>query len=281
MEDQLKDLNKTLNTMMSNESRFTDKQRKQIRDKIAKKRTGRFSFLRTNWKPIMSTAVSLVLLLAIVQIAFDNMPADHASNSPDQGESSAQLATSESLNDQDQNGPSSDKALTAQESKLPKAGSEKLSPPANEDIEKTTIHEPILPLPDKLVAVYETLKAEQDQKVLKDLSAFQVMQIYFYASQNEDHETQYHMFYQDPAGVMPSKQFYFDGVDTPEAKAGTEKFLKELKKVKEVDVTYQIDEFGSSYAYITWGGTGENQKFFRLIRDQQKDVWTVTLVPMQ
>lgn len=281
MEDQLKDLNKTLNTMMSNENRFTDKQRKQIRDKIAKKRTGRFSFLRTNWKPIMSTAISLVLLFAIVQIAFDNMPADHASTG-DQGESSAQLANSESLADQDQSHSlNSEKASDIQGSSLPKADSNQLSPPVNEEDEKTTIHEPILPLPDQLVAVYETLKTEQDQKVLKDLSAFQVMQIYFYASQNEDYETQYHLYYQDPAGTMPSKQLFIDEMNRFESKEGTEKFLQELEKVKEVDVTYRVNEFESSYAYITWGGTGENQKFFRLIRDQQKDVWTVTLVPMQ
>lgn len=281
MEEQLKELNKTLNKMITTEDRFTEKHRNNIRERIAKKRSGRFSMITSNWKPIVSTAVSLVLLFVIAQLLFNNLSTNSSQSSAGDSAGADKAMTSEAQLDENANFSGDAPAIA--EEKLDKANkvSDNQSPPLEHDVD-AVIQNPALPLDNELKAVYEELKATQSQKALADLGAFQVMQLYFYASENFDYETEYMMYYQDPAGARISKKMFVDDMkNDPSNKENTEKLIQDLKEVKRFEISYRMDDPKYQVAYITWGGTGEDMKFFRLIRDQQKDVWTVSFVPMQ
>ncbi|WP_349409212.1 hypothetical protein [Pseudalkalibacillus sp. SCS-8] len=284
VEERLKELNNSMNQMMDGEERFTEKHRQAIRQKIAKQRIKNPASLRANWKPVLSTAVSLLLILAIVQIAMDNMKSDYSmsSESADKAESgeSAGLTVEKSQLEDAESDEGADASVP--EEKLHQdstngSGHENITPPLDKDVVKAQINEPVLPIDDALKSVYENLKETGNQKALANLQPFQVMQIYYHAEQLGDHETQYMMYYQNPAGSMPSKKMYLDQVESnPVSPAVKEKKMRELKSVDSFEVTYEEDISGIQQAYVTWGGTGEDMKFFRLIKDPQQKIWTVS-----
>ncbi len=282
MEEQLKDLNKTLNKMLSTEDRFTEKQRQHIRDKIAKKRSGKFSTMLTNWKPIVSTAVTLVLLFAIAQVMFDNISFNGVNQTSESADSAKESAESSSVMEEEaESDMTSGDGPAVAEGQLNKAADKSQSPPF-EGTPDAVVQEPALPLNDELLAAYEQLKSSQSQEALKDLGAFQVMQLYFYADQNYDYETQYMLLYQNPAGAMPSKKMYVeDAKSSPSYKEHTENRIEELKQVKRFEIRYFMDDPQYARATIAWGPQGEGHKNFHLIRDQQMDIWAVMMAPMQ
>ncbi|MGM7703596.1 hypothetical protein ACSVDE_17880 [Pseudalkalibacillus sp. Hm43] len=283
MEEQLKDLNKTLNKMLSTEDRFTEKQRQHIRDKIAKKRSGKFSTLFSNWKPIVSTAVTLVLLFAVAQMLFDNISlngVNHTSESADSAKESTE--SNYAMKDEAHSGMATGEGSDVAEGQLDKAAEENASPPLDPEPD-AVVQEPVLPLDEKLIEVYEQLKASQNQKALEGLGVFEVMQIYFHTSEMEDYETQYMLLYQDPAGVMVSKKLYADERNKGPAvsRKNSKLFIEELKQVDRFEIIYLKHDTGNPRARVAWGPQGENRKSFQLIRDQQKDIWTVMMAPMQ
>ncbi|MGP4081899.1 hypothetical protein ACTWQL_18545 [Pseudalkalibacillus sp. R45] len=284
MENHLKDLNKSLNRMMSSEERFTDKQKQNIRDAIAKKRSSRFSFMYSHWKPILSTAVCLFLVMAVVQVAMDNFPSssEHSSESSDAGINSAadKSASPESAALPERTMPALDESDKG-DAKLD-ASKDDFSIAEKDDGQQQTISGPLLPIDDRLLTVYEQVKAEQSQDALKGLHPFGVMQIHYHAIQQNDYETVYIMYYQDPAGSMPSKQHYLDEIaKDPVLRKNTEKKLQEIQEVEKFNQVVKETPMDREEAYITWGGTGENMKFFRLVRDETKDIWAVSWLASQ
>ncbi|WP_221569031.1 hypothetical protein [Alkalihalobacillus sp. TS-13] len=284
MENQLKDLNKSLNRMMSSEERFTDKQKQNIRNAIAKKRSLRFSFMHWHWKPILSTAVCLFLVVAVVQVAMDTFPSSskHSSESSDVGINSAadKSASLESGGTSEKTIPALDEADKG-DAKL-NAAKDDFSIAEKDDGQQKTISGPLLPIDDHLITVYEQVKGEQSQGALKGLHPFEVMQIHYHAIQQNDYETVYIMYYQDPAGSMPSKKYYLDEIaKDPVLSKNTEKKLEEIQEVEKFNQVVKETPMDRKEAYITWGGTGENMKFFRLVRDETKDIWAVSWLASQ
>ncbi|WP_261134170.1 hypothetical protein [Bacillus sp. Marseille-Q3570] len=283
MENQLKDLNKSLNRMMSPEERFTDKQKQNIRNAITKKRSSRISFMHSHWKPILSTAVCLFLVIAVVQVAMDNFPpsSEHSSESSDAGiNSAADRANPESAGSPEKAMPALDESEKG-DAKLD-ASKDDFSIAEKDDGQQQTISGPLLPIDDRLLTVYEQVKTEQSQDALKGLNPFEVMQIHYHAVQQNDYETVYIMYYQDPAGAMPSKQHYLDEIaKDPVLSKNTEKKLQEIQEVEKFNQVVKETPMDRKEAYITWGGTAENMKYFRLVQDETKDIWAVSWLASQ
>ncbi|WP_408009039.1 hypothetical protein ACJROX_01490 [Pseudalkalibacillus sp. A8] len=278
MDNQLKDLNKSLNRMMATEERFTEKQKQNIRTAIAKKRSKRFAFLSSHWKPILSTAVCLLLFIAIAQAAMNNFSSRSLSSS---GNENATLSSAiDHSGDSGSAGPDKTMPALGEEGQkdteaLPPKDDFSIAEKGDADQQKIT--GPLLPIDKSLVSVYEKLKTDQDQEALKGLEPFEVMQIYYHAEQQEDHETKYVMYFQDPAGSMPSKQLYLDEIaQDPVLSKNTEKKLQQIQETEKFIQMIQETPQDRKEAYITWGDTKENTQHFRLVFDESKGVWTVS-----
>ncbi len=286
MDNQLKNLNKSLNRLMSTEERFTEKQKQNIRTTIAKKRSKRFVFVFSHWKPILRTAVCLFLFIGVARVAIDHFSTESLSSSESGGNENTTLRSAEDHNgDSGSVGPNKTMPALGEEGQNDtedRPQKDDFSIAEKSDADQQTISGPLLPIDERLESVYEQLKTNKDQQTLIGLEPFEVMQIYYHAEQQEDHETKYVMYFHDPAGSMPSKQVYLDEItQDPTLRENTVMKLQQIQETEAFNQVIQETPQNRKEAYITWGETLENTKHFRLVFDESKGVWTVSWPPSQ
>ncbi|WLD93647.1 hypothetical protein [Alkalihalobacillus sp. AL-G] len=288
MEEHLKDLNQTLNRMISEEPKFTEQNRSKIRKVISKKRNQSGSKYYRNWKAFISVAASLLLIVASVQFILNQSNGYESSMDKASGGSDASA-------DQSAAADSAENAATlekySQHREESKGHAESTAEAQREFnaldqntkmIDQKTIEGPVLPLNEKLLNVYEKFSNSHDQRELEGLEPFEVMQLYYYGVQQENHSTQYDLYSQKSGGTPESKQQFLDSIKKhPTSRSSTEKMLNELNSVKSFDLGIELNPLNQKEAYITWGGTGESMRFFRLIFNEELNVWTVSWTPMQ
>ncbi|MEH7441365.1 hypothetical protein V7201_03430 [Bacillus sp. JJ1122] len=74
------------------------------------------------------------------------------------------------------------------------------------DQSEIMITQSILPLTAEMESAYEEFSAKKDVNILRNYSAFQVMQLYFYADEIKDYGTKYALYIQNDA--LPSEEQY-------------------------------------------------------------------------
>jgi hypothetical protein len=77
------------------------------------------------------------------------------------------------------------------------------------DKSEIMITDSILPLSGEMNASYEEFAEKKDEKLLKDFTPFQIMQLYFYADEIKDYETKYAL-YSHNGSVLPPKEQYIN-----------------------------------------------------------------------
>lgn len=76
------------------------------------------------------------------------------------------------------------------------------------------IEEPILPLSDQLMEVYETFRAEKSEEALIGVGPFNIMRLYYYADSIKDYSTKYAL-YSDAAQLPALEDYIKDQSEKP------------------------------------------------------------------
>lgn len=271
MEERLKQLKDGLDGYLAVENKFTENQKVKIRNAIAKKRRkNRGRYFQADWmKQGLSIAVACSLLIGIGTFAYINFDgSDKQSMSMDKA---APITNPNAAAD------SSAKMAEAQESTVQQYD---FADKINLAGEATPINESILPLSEKMQELYNQFQANPDQELLRGLEPYQVMQLYLYASTQQDYDTQYEFYIKDERTVVPPKEeFLADLNKHPETK---EKAVKQNYSI----ITSQIIQPKSEvdyweHAIIEFKDTQtEHYTYFTLLKNND-GIWTVSWTPIQ
>ncbi|WP_423407966.1 hypothetical protein AABM38_20155 [Heyndrickxia sp. MSNUG] len=87
------------------------------------------------------------------------------------------------------------------------------------DKSEIMITQSILPLTAEMESAYEEFSAKKDVNILRNYSAFQVMQLYFYSDEVKDYATKYALYSQKDA--LPSEEQYISEQQAAEMKLST------------------------------------------------------------
>jgi hypothetical protein len=283
MEDRLKQLTKSMNSLLSEDKKFTEHQKINIRKAIEKKRNHSSKNYRRWAGHGLGIAVCCLLLFAIGSLIMNGVQTQNSASESGSEESSSQFSKSfESAPaaDHDQN-PENDSGDTAEnESSGESSGSRHFdqSVPNNTEVDKETIEEPILPLDDQLLEVYADFKDSHDQELLRNLEPYEVMKLYWYADTQEDYETEYEMYVQDDKYFVPSKEEFMEGVQSHSASnKDKQEFTDELESVNNMKQYY----FDDTTAIVEFqGDLMEYPLSFRLLKNGD-GIWTVSFMPIQ
>ncbi|WP_257351812.1 hypothetical protein [Pseudalkalibacillus decolorationis] len=290
MEEQLKELKQTMNRMISEEPKFTEEQRTKIRQTIAKRRKQSNRPFSAKWKAIASVAACLILIIFATQFIMSESSRKPSSMESAGGGGNSSGDQNTALKDDSSNKATLlEKHTDTDKSIGPKAESNSqaknetfaLDQSANV-IDKKTFEGPMLPLNDKLLNVYETFSESHDQGALADLNPFEVMQLYYHASQQGEYGTQHDLFIQDVRYGTPSKQAYLDDTSKDSAIVNTiERKITRFSKIESFKQTiyHEPDPKWLDYALINWGKDNDITSF-RLIKNKD-GVWTVSWMPIQ
>lgn len=149
------------------------------------------------------------------------------------------------------------------------------------DITKTTVDLALtldannqLVLPQALQAAYDTFSKTHDDQALKDLTPFDIFQLYFYAEEQADYKTQYAMFIDDPEyeKIFKTEGEYIAASTEPNNRPGKKDLIEKIRKSSP-----EMHIIGDS-AYISI--SKENGLSFGLTKNK-KGIWKVNWLPLQ
>lgn len=145
--------------------------------------------------------------------------------------------------------------------------------------EKINLEPTILPLSKDEQQVYSQYQKKKSDAILEGLSPLTVCKLYFKAEEDQDYQTLYSLYIQDPKyGVPPREQFLREvGTD----KAGRENTEKLLKRLKEKLAKVQERRLASDQVVLELTFSDSSEVLgFRLYKNQA-GVWKVAWLPMQ
>lgn len=133
-------------------------------------------------------------------------------------------------------------------------------------------------LPSKLQPIYQEYSKTKDDGLLRDLSPFEVFQLYFYAEEQEDYETQYALFIHDEMyiKVFETYEEYLDAIVNPPFPIKEEDKL--LSKIKIAVLEERV--ISEDSASISIGVNNEEGLGFGLTKNSI-GVWKINWLPIQ
>ncbi|WP_164668278.1 hypothetical protein [Virgibacillus doumboii] len=134
----------------------------------------------------------------------------------------------------------------------------------------------LLPLDDSLMKTYEKYKESFDSEILKDLSAFEVMQLYMHASDKGDFDVYYSLY--DKNGVLADVSK--EELQKESAMTANTEFQQLAEKTNYILVEEQPEEKRKIFYFVTSADTGTEAHAFRVVQNDD-GVWNVPFMPMQ
>lgn len=133
-------------------------------------------------------------------------------------------------------------------------------------------------LPTKLQPIYQEYSITKDDGLLRDLSPFEVFQLYFYAEEQEDFETQYALFIHDEMyiKVFETYEEYLDAIVNPAVPIKEEDKL--LSKIKLAVLEERV--ISEDSAFVSIGVNDEEGLGFGLTKSSS-GVWKINWLPIQ
>lgn len=131
-------------------------------------------------------------------------------------------------------------------------------------------------LPEDLQNVYSQFAESKNDGVLAGLSPSQVFQLYFYAEEMEDYETQYALFIDDEQyiKVFPTYEDYLDAIMNPPVPVQGETLLDKVKRSQLEERMINEKEAGVSIS------SGDEGLGFGLSKNS-RGIWRVNWMPIQ
>ncbi|MFE8703098.1 hypothetical protein ACFYKX_21185 [Cytobacillus sp. FJAT-54145] len=131
-------------------------------------------------------------------------------------------------------------------------------------------------LPEDLQNIYSQFAESKNDGVLAGLSPAKVFQLYFYAEEIEDYETQYALFIDDEQyiKVFPTYEDYLDAVMNPPVPVQGETLLDKVKRSQLEERIINEKEAGVSIS------SGEEGLGFGLSKNS-RGIWRVNWMPIQ
>lgn len=134
----------------------------------------------------------------------------------------------------------------------------------------------LLPLKDALLQTYEKYKESKDLDLLKDLSAFKVMQLFMYASDKGDFDTYYSLY--DTNGVLADVGK--EEIRQESAMAADTEFQQLAEKTNYILVDEKQEKKETIFYFVPSEDTDTEMRAFRMVQNE-KGIWKVPYMPMQ
>lgn len=132
-----------------------------------------------------------------------------------------------------------------------------------------------LAMSDKLKDVYDQFAITKEEEYLRGLQPFEVFQLYYYAGELEDFETQYAFYLKGEKYVVPTFEQFLKDIDHEITRVNSREFLVELKEVEQFHEKIVEGTAGISFIFPT----EEYGMSFGLHNDD--GIWKVRWLPLQ
>ncbi|MEO2073925.1 MAG: hypothetical protein ABGX20_00700 [Bacillus sp. (in: firmicutes)] len=130
-------------------------------------------------------------------------------------------------------------------------------------------------LPNRLQKLYDLFSKTKEEKLLTDLTPFDIFQLYYYTEEKKDFKTQYALYIKGPEYESPFKsaEEYLAAANRPADQKGRLSILEIVK-------TAQLEEKVTSHSDAHIMISKETGLGFGLIKDKQ-GIWKVKWMPLQ
>lgn len=190
MKSKLTDVRKLMDDSVFKNEMFTDKQKRQVLNRIAKKER------QVNWMPrSLSVVFSLVLIVSVAFLLNNILNETPVQQGNPDGTEQSQMPQQEPVE--------SPVPPVPEESELDK---ETELAPIEEENE--TAEDGVFELTPEELAAYENFSADFDTAHLKDLGPISVAKLYVWAGYNQDYEMEYELLTDREESIMWDKEYH-------------------------------------------------------------------------